>query len=268
MALGSLYALVAIGLSMVFGILQDGEFRPWRHDDGGRLRHAGARRGSGCPSGWPRSAASPPGRSPASSSSAVAYRPVRGAPDVTLLLTSLAVTYILENLGILIFTRSPRNFPIPDWMNTSIQFMDGQITFTADQCRDGRADRPCRWLRSAGSSRAPTPGSACAPTAEDLGAAQAGRARRQPADRRRLRDRLGLCRAGRRPVGGAGRHRRARHGFHAAAQGLRRCHHRRLRLDRRRARSAATCSAHWKCFIVAFLPRRSRPIATRSSSPC
>ncbi len=30
-----------------------------------------------------------------------AYRPVRGAPDVTLLLTSLAVTYILENLGIL-----------------------------------------------------------------------------------------------------------------------------------------------------------------------
>ena len=38
----------------------------------------------------------------------IAYRPVRGAPDVTLLLTSLAVTYILENLGILIFTSSPR----------------------------------------------------------------------------------------------------------------------------------------------------------------
>jgi branched-chain amino acid transport system permease protein len=61
----------------------------------------------------------------------IAYRPVRGAPDVTLLLTSLAVTYILENLGILVFTSSPRNFPIPDFMNTAIQFMDGQITFTA-----------------------------------------------------------------------------------------------------------------------------------------
>jgi branched-chain amino acid transport system permease protein len=61
----------------------------------------------------------------------VAYRPVRGSPDVTLLLTSLGVTYILENLGILIFTSSPRNFPIPDLMNSSIQFMDGQITFTA-----------------------------------------------------------------------------------------------------------------------------------------
>jgi branched-chain amino acid transport system permease protein len=60
-----------------------------------------------------------------------AYRPVRGAPDVTLLLTSLAVTYILENLGILIFTSSPRNFPVPDIMNQALQFMDGQITFTA-----------------------------------------------------------------------------------------------------------------------------------------
>jgi branched-chain amino acid transport system permease protein len=49
---------------------------------------------------------------------------------VTLLLTSLAVTYILENLGILLFTSSPRNFPLPDWMNSAIQYYDGQITFT------------------------------------------------------------------------------------------------------------------------------------------
>ena len=46
----------------------------------------------------------------------IAYRPVRGSPDVTLLLTSLAVTYILENLGILLFTSSPRNFPVPGWL--------------------------------------------------------------------------------------------------------------------------------------------------------
>jgi branched-chain amino acid transport system permease protein len=59
-----------------------------------------------------------------------AYRPVRGSPDVTLLLTSLGVTYILENLGILLFTSSPRNFPVPEWMNTALQFHEGQITFT------------------------------------------------------------------------------------------------------------------------------------------
>ena len=60
----------------------------------------------------------------------IAYRPVRGAPEVTLLLTSLAVTYILENLGILIFTSSAKNFPVPEWMDNAIQLFDGQITFT------------------------------------------------------------------------------------------------------------------------------------------
>lgn len=60
----------------------------------------------------------------------VAYRPVRGAPDVTMLLTSVALTYILENLGILLFTSSPRNFPLPDWMGSLYSFADGRITFT------------------------------------------------------------------------------------------------------------------------------------------
>ena len=43
---------------------------------------------------------------------------------------SFAVTYILENLGILIFTSSPRNFPLPEWLNSAFQLFDGQITFT------------------------------------------------------------------------------------------------------------------------------------------
>src|SRR5205814_9546070 len=60
----------------------------------------------------------------------VAYRPVRGSPDVTLLLTSLGVTYILENLGILLFTSSPRNFPLPAWLDSSFQLAGGAITFT------------------------------------------------------------------------------------------------------------------------------------------
>ncbi|TGV61954.1 branched-chain amino acid ABC transporter permease, partial [Mesorhizobium sp. M00.F.Ca.ET.158.01.1.1] len=47
----------------------------------------------------------------------IAYRPIRDAPDVARLLTSLAVTYIIENVGILVFTSSPRNFPLPDILN-------------------------------------------------------------------------------------------------------------------------------------------------------
>jgi branched-chain amino acid transport system permease protein len=61
----------------------------------------------------------------------IAYRPVRGAPDVTMLLTSVALTYILENLGILWFTSSPRNFPLPDWLGASFNLVDNRISFTS-----------------------------------------------------------------------------------------------------------------------------------------
>lgn len=128
-SLGSLYALVAIGLSMVFGILRMTNFA---HGD---MMMVGAFStlvlgAVGVPF-WIAALGGVAGGALAGVIvERLAYRPVRGAHDVTLLLTSLAVTYILENLGILIFTSSPRNFPLPDWMGSAIQFYDGQITFT------------------------------------------------------------------------------------------------------------------------------------------
>jgi len=129
-SLGSLYALVAIGLSMVFGILRMTNFA---HGD---MMMVGAFAtlvlgAAGAPFWLAALGGVAVGALAGVVVERVAYRPVRGAPDVTLLLTSLAVTYILENLGILIFSSSPRNFPVPDVMDTAIQFMDGQITFTA-----------------------------------------------------------------------------------------------------------------------------------------
>ena len=128
-SLGSLYALVAIGLSMVFGILRMTNFA---HGD---MMMVGAfamlvLSAAGMPFPVAFIGGIVGGALAGVIVERIAYRPVRGSPDVTLLLTSLAVTYILENLGILIFTSSPRNFPIPDWMNQAIQFYDGQITFT------------------------------------------------------------------------------------------------------------------------------------------
>ena len=114
-SLGSLYALVAIGLSMVFGILSMANFA---HGD---MMMVGAFAtlvlgALGAPFGWrPRRHCRRCARR--RDRRADRLRPVRGAPDVTLLLTSLAVTYILENLGILIFTSSPQNSRSPDWMN-------------------------------------------------------------------------------------------------------------------------------------------------------
>jgi branched-chain amino acid transport system permease protein len=129
-SLGSLYALVAVGLSMVFGILRMTNFA---HGD---MMMVGAFAtlllgGLGLPFGWAAFGGMVAGGLAGVAVERIAYRPVRGSPDVTLLLTSLAVTYILENLGILLFTGSPRNFPVPGWLDGAFQLAGGAITFTA-----------------------------------------------------------------------------------------------------------------------------------------
>jgi branched-chain amino acid transport system permease protein len=129
-SLGSLYALVAVGLSMVFGILRMTNFA---HGD---MMMVGAFAtlllgGLGLPFGWAAFGGMVAGGLAGVAVERIAYRPVRGSPDVTLLLTSLAVTYILENLGILLFTSSPRNFPVPGWLDGAFQLAGGAITFTA-----------------------------------------------------------------------------------------------------------------------------------------
>jgi branched-chain amino acid transport system permease protein len=128
-ALGSLYALVAIGLSMIFGILRMTNFA---HGDMMMVGAFGTLvlQSLGLGFGWAVIAGICIGALAGVVVERVAYRPVRGSPEVTLLLTSFAVTYILENLGILVFTSSPHNFPLPDWMNDAFQMFDGQITFT------------------------------------------------------------------------------------------------------------------------------------------
>ncbi|QEN86619.1 branched-chain amino acid ABC transporter permease [Labrys sp. KNU-23] len=128
-SLGSLYALVAVGLSIVFGVLKLTNFA---HGDV-MMVGAFATVILGA-AGMPFALAMLCGILAAALAGFVieriAYRPIRNAPDVTRLLTSLAVTYILENLGILAFTSSPRNFPLPDLLNGSWQLADGAITFT------------------------------------------------------------------------------------------------------------------------------------------
>jgi branched-chain amino acid transport system permease protein len=50
----------------------------------------------------------------------VAYRPIRGAQDVAMLLTTFAVTIFLENTAILLFNPSSRPFPAPNFMNSAV----------------------------------------------------------------------------------------------------------------------------------------------------
>lgn len=128
-SLGSLYALIAVGLSLVFGILNLINFA---HGD---MMMVGAfaallLQSAGVPFPLALLGGIVFGGLAGFVMERTAFRPVRGAPDVTMLLTSLGVTYILENLGILLFSASPRNFPLPAWLGHVYKLAAGRITFT------------------------------------------------------------------------------------------------------------------------------------------
>jgi len=120
-SIGSLYALMAIGLAMVFGILRLINFA---HGDlimvgsyvALLLLMAGA----------PFWAAALVGIAASTVAGLimerVAYRPIRGAPDVAMLLTSFAVTIFLENSAILIFRPTSRPFPAPAILSAVLEF--------------------------------------------------------------------------------------------------------------------------------------------------
>jgi len=117
LSIGSLYALMAIGLAMVFGILRLINFA---HGD---LMMVGSYSALGLIFiGLPYWAAIPAAVVVAALAGIlmerVAYRPIRGAPDVAMLLTSFAVTIILENGAVMLVGARSRAFPIPDFLRT------------------------------------------------------------------------------------------------------------------------------------------------------
>ncbi|MGH2407015.1 MAG: branched-chain amino acid ABC transporter permease [Candidatus Limnocylindrales bacterium] len=126
---GSLYALMAVGLAMVFGILRLINFA---HGD--LMMVAAYLASFSLGAGLPLEAAVPVmvigTVLVALLMERVAYRPIRGAPDVAMLLTSFAVGQILQN-GTLLVTRladKPQQiaFPSPEGLGGVIAF--GSIT--------------------------------------------------------------------------------------------------------------------------------------------
>ncbi len=49
------------------------------------------------------------------------FRPIRGAPQTTGFIASLALSIMLQNLGILTFTAQPRNFTFPEYLQRMIE---------------------------------------------------------------------------------------------------------------------------------------------------
>ena len=158
---------------MVFGILRMTNFAHGDMMMVGAFATLAPRRRRACPSAGPRSAASSSAALAGVIVERIAYRPVRGSPDVTLLLTSLGVTYILENLGILHLHQLAAQFSDPGPGSNSAFQLVGRRRSPSPQINlltvvlTGRVAGCC----SAGSSPAPTLGSACARRRRIMGAA-------------------------------------------------------------------------------------------------
>lgn len=112
LSLGSIYALVAIGLAIVFSILRLINFAH------GEVMMLGAfSTFYWAKTGLPFVLVAVLGVLTTVAvgllMERIAYRPVRGAPDVALLLTSLGVSIAVQNLAILQFGEQPKKFPTP-----------------------------------------------------------------------------------------------------------------------------------------------------------
>lgn len=124
LGLGSIYALVAVGLAMIFGILRLINFA---HGEvlmlGAFATYFYAR--ADLP--FPVVAALAVATTVAIGvlMERVAYRPIRGAPDVALLLTSLGVSIALQNGALLAFDAQPKRFPTPAAMEGQIALGGG-----------------------------------------------------------------------------------------------------------------------------------------------
>ncbi len=62
----------------------------------------------------------------------LAYKPLREAPRITVLISAIGASFFLENLGIVVFGGRPKAFPIPDVFNKVVKFGGisvGVITF-------------------------------------------------------------------------------------------------------------------------------------------
>jgi len=125
--LGSMYALVAIGFSMIYGIIRLINFA---HGDIvmiGAFATLGLMQLKQVPFFVIALAVLGCGAMVGMVIERGAFRPMRGAPQVTGFIASLAVSIMIQNLGILFLTAQPRNFSFPAYMQRLIHW--GPVSF-------------------------------------------------------------------------------------------------------------------------------------------
>ncbi|MDJ0933579.1 MAG: branched-chain amino acid ABC transporter permease [Breoghania sp.] len=116
--LSSMYALVAIGFSMIYGILRLINFAHGDILTTGLASLAGL----GLPFPLVLLIVLIAGAAVGMLIERTTFWPMRGSPQVTGFIASLAVSIILENLAIMILSAQPRTFRIPAYLNTLLNF--------------------------------------------------------------------------------------------------------------------------------------------------
>lgn len=120
-SLGSMYALIAIGYTMVYGTLRLINFA---HGDimmvGAFLVYLAVSVGLPFPVavvvGILGSVAV------GVMTDKIAYKPLRDAPKISLLITAIGISFFLENLFNVLFGGVPKAFPAPEYLTTSFKF--------------------------------------------------------------------------------------------------------------------------------------------------
>ena len=117
LTLGSLYGLIAIGYTMVYGILRLINFA---HGDILMLGAYFVFYGKTCPGGVAVVVAILAASAVGILVDRIAYRPLRDAPRISALISAIAVSFFIESLSVVVFSGLPRPVYQPEWLMTPI----------------------------------------------------------------------------------------------------------------------------------------------------
>ena len=131
LSLGSLYALIAIGYTMVYGILRLINFA---HGDvfmiGGYLAFYAA---TAFMMPWWVAVIAAIGMTTlfGMGLERVAYRPLRDSPRISIMISAIGASFLIENLAIVLFDARPKAFPVPDFFASTFVLGDVHISMVS-----------------------------------------------------------------------------------------------------------------------------------------
>lgn len=130
-SLGSMYALIAIGYTMVYGVLRLINFA---HGD---IMMVGAYSALFCvtsmnvPFLGALSLAMLFAAALGITIDKVAYKPLRKAPRISLLITAIGISFLIQNVFNVLFGSTPKYFPVPSYLETVINFNNISISINS-----------------------------------------------------------------------------------------------------------------------------------------